>query len=185
MHRPTDPTASPIRARIHERALSRVTKLFNAGLGDIFAELFQNARRGGAGRIHVTVERIPSQFEGDRVVTVTDDGAGIADPAVLLSFGESGWMPGRPNVRMPPAWGSCRSRGAVALCARACGAKRPNRAGGCCSRPIIFWAATTPRSYPMTALRLPGAPPLRSSRTRPPRRSGRLSWAPRATRPCP
>ena len=91
MHRPTDPTASPIRARIHARALSRVTKLFNAGLGDIFAELFQNARRGGAGRIDVTVERIPSQFEGDRLITVIDDGTGIADPAVLLSFGESGW----------------------------------------------------------------------------------------------
>ncbi len=94
MHRPTDPTTSPIRARIHERALSRVTKLFNAGLGDIFAELLQNARRGGAGRIDVTVERIPAQFEGDRLVTVTDDGAGIADPAVLLSFGESGWDAG-------------------------------------------------------------------------------------------
>ena len=94
MHRPTDPTSSPIRARIHERALSRVTKLFNAGLGDICAELFQNARRAGAGRIDVTVERIPAQFEGDRLVTVTDDGAGIADPAVLLSFGESGWDAG-------------------------------------------------------------------------------------------
>ena len=90
MHRPTDAIMSPIRARIHERALSRVTNLFNAGLGDIFAELFQNARRGGAGRIDVTVERIPSQFEGDRLITVIDDGAGIADPAVLLSFGESG-----------------------------------------------------------------------------------------------
>ena len=33
-------------------------------------------------------------------------------------------MPGPPNARMPPAWGSCRSRAAVALCARACGAKR-------------------------------------------------------------
>ena len=94
MHRPTDPTTPPIRARIHERALSRVTKLFNAGLVDIFAELFQNARRGGAGRIDVTVERIPAQFEGDRLVTVGDDGAGIADPAVLLSFGESGWDAG-------------------------------------------------------------------------------------------
>ena len=94
MHRPTDPITSPIRARIHERALSRVTKLFNAGLGDIFAELFQNARRGGAQRIDVTVKRIPAQFEGDRRVTVTDDGAGIADPAVLLSFGESGWDAG-------------------------------------------------------------------------------------------
>ena len=55
MHRPTDPIASPIRARIHERALSRVTKLFNAGLGDIFAELFQNARRAGAGRLDVNL----------------------------------------------------------------------------------------------------------------------------------
>ena len=114
MHRPTDPIASPIRARIHERAPSRVTKPFNAGLGDIFAELFQNARRGGAGRIDVTVERIPSQFEGDRLVTVTDDGAGIADPAVLLSFGESGWDAGTAQR------GDAAGMGLLSLARRGC-----------------------------------------------------------------
>ena len=97
MHRPTDPIASPIRARIHERAPSRVTKLFNAGLGDIFAELFQNARRAGAGRIDVT-----------------DDGAGIADPAVLLSFGESGWDAGTAQR------GDAAGMGLLSLARRGC-----------------------------------------------------------------
>ena len=127
MHRPTDPTASPIRARIHERALSRVTKLFNAGLGDIFAELFQNARRAGAGRIDVTVERIPSQFEGDRLVTVIDDGAGIADPAVLLSFGESGWDAGTAEREDAAGMGllSLARRGCVVRSRVRCEATQP------------------------------------------------------------
>ena len=127
MHRPTDPTTAPIRARIHERALSRVTKLFNAGLGDIFAELFQNARRGGAGRIDVTVERIPSQFEGDRLVTVIDDGAGIADPAVLLSFGESGWDAGTAEREDAAGMGllSLARRGCVVRSRVRCEATQP------------------------------------------------------------
>ena len=49
--------------------------------------LIQNARRSGATRLDVATEAT----EGGTVVTVTDDGFGIADPAVLLSFGESGW----------------------------------------------------------------------------------------------
>ena len=127
MHRPTDPIASPIRARIHERALSRVTKLFNAGLGDIFAELFQNARRAGAGRIDVTVERIPSQFEGDRLITVIDDGAGIADPAVLLSFGESGWDAGTAEREDAAGMGllSLARRGCVVRSRVRCEATQP------------------------------------------------------------
>ena len=131
MHRPTDPVTSPIRARIHERALSRVTKLFNAGLGDIFAELFQNARRGGAGRIDVTVERIPAQFEGDRLVTVGDDGAGIADPAVLLSFGESGWDAGTAERE------DAAGMGLLSLARRGCIVRSRGHAGG--TEPVPGW----------------------------------------------
>ena len=131
MHRPTDPITSPIRARIHERALSRVTKLFNAGLGDIFAELFQNARRGGAGRIDVTVERIPSQFEGDRLITVIDDGAGIADPAVLLSFGESGWDAGTAERE------DAAGMGLLSLARRGCIVRSRGHAGG--TEPAPGW----------------------------------------------
>ena len=77
-----------IRARVHDGAIDRVTRFFAATLAEAFVEQIQNARRAGATRLDVITEAVPDN--GIRV-TVTDDGAGIADPAVLLSFGESGW----------------------------------------------------------------------------------------------
>ena len=77
-----------IRARVHDGAIDRVTRFFNASASDAFVELIQNTRRSGATRLDVATEAIPA---GGIRVTVTDDGDGIADPAVLLSFGESGW----------------------------------------------------------------------------------------------
>ena len=76
-----------IRARIHESAIKRVTRMFAATLADAFTEILQNARRAGARRVHVAV----AGSEGNTAVTVTDDGAGIADAGVLLSFAENGW----------------------------------------------------------------------------------------------
>ena len=88
------PNVSPhperIRARIHEGALSRVTRMYAAGLADVFTEALQNSRRAGATRIRVDIDA-SEDTPGAFTVTVTDDGAGIADPAVLLSFGENGW----------------------------------------------------------------------------------------------
>ena len=81
-----------IRARVHDGAIDRVTRFFNATLADAFAELIQNARRAGATRLQVVTEAVPeAEASGGIRVTVTDDGNGIANPAVLLSFGESGW----------------------------------------------------------------------------------------------
>ena len=77
-------TPASIRARIHESAIRRVTRAYDAA--SIFVEVLQNARRGGAGRVRVTVARPEI---GPLTVTVADDG--IADPSVLLSFGENGW----------------------------------------------------------------------------------------------
>ena len=77
-----------IRARIHDSAIKRVTRTFAATLSDIFTELLQNARRAGAARVRVVVA---GPDDGPFAVTVTDDGTGIADPGVLLSFGENGW----------------------------------------------------------------------------------------------
>ena len=89
---PASPSApAPVRARVHGGAIARVTRFFNAALPDIFTELLQNARRAGAGRIAVSTEASTEDEGGAIRVTVTDDGAGIADPAVLLSFGETGW----------------------------------------------------------------------------------------------
>ena len=92
MNPPFPPT---IRARVHESAVSRVTRLFDSGLRDIFTELFQNSRRAGATRVNVTVEAVAADAAHAKgpefTITIDDDGAGIADPAVLLSFGQNGW----------------------------------------------------------------------------------------------
>ena len=82
-----DISTATIRARIHDSAIKRVTRTFAATLADAFTEMLQNARRAGATRVRAAV----TGTDGDMAVTVTDDGAGIADASVLLSFGENGW----------------------------------------------------------------------------------------------
>lgn len=108
------PNAAPhsgrIRARIHEGALHRVTRMYTAGLADVFTEALQNSRRAGATRLRVTIE----ELSGAQAVTITDDGAGIADPAVLLSFGENGWS--EETVRREDAAGM----GFLSLARRGC-----------------------------------------------------------------
>ncbi len=97
-HTAISPRAT-IRARFHESALNRVTRFFASTLYDIFTETLQNSRRAGATRVRVTVAApvghaaagAPEPSEPRLTVTVADDGAGIEDPAVLLSFGENGW----------------------------------------------------------------------------------------------
>ncbi|MYB14763.1 MAG: sensor histidine kinase [Rhodospirillaceae bacterium] len=94
--------ASPlatIRARIHESAVRRVTRAYGGTLADIFTEALQNSRRAGAARIRISVAALTGRPSGAQTdmgapcftVTIADDGMGIADPAVLLSFGENGW----------------------------------------------------------------------------------------------
>ena len=84
-----------IRARIHESAVKRVTRIYAATLSEIFAEALQNSRRADATRIRIAVSasagESPDAGEAGITVTIADDGAGIANPAVLLSFGENGW----------------------------------------------------------------------------------------------
>ncbi|MCY4511926.1 MAG: ATP-binding protein, partial [Acidobacteria bacterium] len=62
---------------------SRVAQFFDSTTGSIANELLQNARRAGAAKVDITVD--------DTTVTVSDDGCGIDDPAVLLNFGRSHW----------------------------------------------------------------------------------------------
>ena len=88
-----------IQARIHESAMKRVTRIYAATLADIFAETLQNSRRAGAARVRISVaaptappdETAAAAGDAPLIVTIADDGAGIADPALLLSFGENGW----------------------------------------------------------------------------------------------
>ena len=90
-----------IHARVGDSAIDKVTRLFSAGLADIFTETLQNSRRGGANRVAATIEQ---DGDGTRV-TLTDDGAGIADPAVLLTFGESDWKAGVAEAEDPAGFG--------------------------------------------------------------------------------
>ncbi len=104
------PPGATIRARVHESALKRVTRFFASTLYDIFTETLQNARRAGATRVRVTVATPAGRpaagasepSETPLTVTVTDDGAGIEDPAVLLSFGENGIAVGTLVAQRPP-----------------------------------------------------------------------------------
>ena len=114
-----------IRARVHDGAIDRVSRFFNASVADAAAELIQNARRSGATRLDVATEAVPeAEACGGTVVTVTDDGFGIADPSVLLSFGESGWDAATAR-REDPA-----GMGVYALSKRVCTiSSRPATAG--------------------------------------------------------
>ena len=94
-------SSATIRARVGDSAIDKVTRLFSAGLADIFTETLQNSRRGGANRVAATIE----QDGGTTRVTLGDDGAGIADPAVLLTFGESNWKPGIAEAEDPAGFG--------------------------------------------------------------------------------
>jgi glucose-6-phosphate-specific signal transduction histidine kinase len=77
---------SSIRASVSPDTINRVGRLFNNTLPDCINELLQNARRAGATRVDVALTR------NDRVLlAVTDDGIGIADPATILTLGESRW----------------------------------------------------------------------------------------------
>ena len=99
MNHPADTPARTIRARIHESAVKRVTRIYAATLGEILVEALQNSRRASATRVRISVAAPAARQDeiaaapGDTPLTVTiaDDGLGIADPAVLLSFGENGW----------------------------------------------------------------------------------------------
>ena len=95
--------STAIRARVGTSAIDKVTRLFSAGLSDIFTEILQNSRRAGATRLKATIE----QDSDTTRVTLADDGVGIADPAILLSFGESGWKDGLSGGgRSGRAWAS-------------------------------------------------------------------------------
>ena len=82
-----------IRARIHDSAIRRVTRIYASTLSDVMTEALQNSRRADATRVRIAVAPVAGQLSGEPgfTVTIADDGSGIADPAVLLSFGENGW----------------------------------------------------------------------------------------------
>ena len=82
-----------IRARIHDSAIRRVTRIYASTLSDVMTEALQNSRRADAAQVRIAVGTLADRSSGEPrfSVTIADDGSGIADPAVLLSFGENGW----------------------------------------------------------------------------------------------
>ena len=62
--------SATIRARVGDSAIDKVTRLFSAGLADIFTETLQNSRRGGANRVAATIEQ---DGDGTRVIPRSDD----------------------------------------------------------------------------------------------------------------
>ena len=76
-----------IQATLHPDALKRITRMFTATVADVLSELLQNARRAGANNVWIEVDDLGDES----YVRITDDGSGIADPQVLLSFGENDW----------------------------------------------------------------------------------------------
>ena len=89
----TSPIGRTISARVHDSAIAHVPKLFTDSLCAIFTELLQNARRAGATRLDINTDTTCATPPNPAAhcITVADNGAGIADPAILLSFGETGW----------------------------------------------------------------------------------------------
>ncbi|MBE9109315.1 sensor histidine kinase [Nodosilinea sp. LEGE 07298] len=77
-----------VQAKVNDSVLDRVSRLYSASVEDILHELLQNARRANASRIELTTAAV----DGQTLLTVADDGKGVADPALLLSLGESQWQ---------------------------------------------------------------------------------------------
>lgn len=80
--------AQTFHARVADDAIGKVTRLFNARLDDIFAELVQNARRARASEVCIDL------VEHGRLgpaIRVSDNGPGIADPRTLFTLGQSAW----------------------------------------------------------------------------------------------
>ncbi|WP_337847806.1 ATP-binding protein [Sphingomonas sp.] len=81
------PLPVTIQSQVDPAAVTKVTRLFNNTLGDVLSELVQNARRAGASAVDLDV----SEAESMAYLSISDDGAGIEDPSVIVALGRSGW----------------------------------------------------------------------------------------------
>ena len=101
--------------------------------------------------------------DGDSArVTLTDDGDGIADPAVLLTFGESDWKAGIAEAEDPAGFGLLAlSRRGCTLRWRTPGGETQATATASCSSPLTFLAVMRPMSSRTTAPPGPMEPRLR------------------------
>ena len=87
-------TPDQIRAHVHEDAIQRVTRFYNASTSQCLQEILQNSRRAGATSVAITME--------NHILAIQDDGSGVQDPQALLGFGHSSWE-GETTRREDPA----------------------------------------------------------------------------------
>ena len=129
------PVATLVRARLHPRALDHMPLFFDATAPSAFVELIQNARRGGASHVDITAKPADPKSGDDTLkVTVSDNGRGIADPALLLSFGQSGWDEPLARRERPAGMGiACLARRGCVVSSRA---RAPS------DRPVTGWRMT-------------------------------------------
>ncbi len=100
-----------IRASIGAKVLTHSAELFDQHLSTIANELLQNSRRAGATLVEITISALGDYTE----ITVSDNGCGIDDPAVVLQFGGSGWSEDCERTETPAGMGvySLARRGCV------------------------------------------------------------------------
>ena len=102
-----------------DRIREAADRFHGGGLGVIVDELAQNARRAGARRVRVDT------FEdagGNRCLRLADDGRGIADPAVVLTFGASEpGVPDQPAEKLAGTGLHCLAPRRAEIASRCCG----------------------------------------------------------------
>ena len=66
-----------IRARIHDSAIRRVTRIYASTLSDVMTEALQNSRRADATQVRIAVGTLADQSSGEPrfSVTIADDGS--------------------------------------------------------------------------------------------------------------
>lgn len=102
---------SLIYAKVSKRLLSKADRFFTGTLDGRIIEILQNARRAGATEVSVTNK--------NGLVTIRDNGKGIADFAKLLELGGSDWNPAMEQAEDPAGVGIfCLAPRKVILCSK-------------------------------------------------------------------
>ncbi|WP_174280418.1 ATP-binding protein, partial [Sphingomonas bacterium] len=117
--------------------ITKVSRLFNGSAHDILNELLQNARRAGASCVRVTLMGQP----GCRLLTITDDGHGIADPATIVTLGRSGWADDTREREDPAGMGVFSLAGRDVIVRSW---SRPEHQGWCAHIPAGAWETSRP-----------------------------------------
>lgn len=76
-----------IRAAVSPNAIDKANRLFNHSIHDILNELLQNARRAGASLVTINLDRTGIT----PILTISDNGKGIGNPADFVTLGQSNW----------------------------------------------------------------------------------------------